>query len=167
MVLEVWTGVTSRIYTVSDAVAMCRETDEKLVVYWPIEGDCHIRMEDVFQIADDIEVEVHNFYHVRHYKPIDVRKSIGQSIKALMQDIPIWFYNKLIATDLEKIKEKCEYSFSFSPPREVGWGGAVNGRSILYKCIMKFCGLDKKMTLRIYTYMHIVESDMEITLNMI
>lgn len=97
MVVFAWSGLTSMLCTIADAIKLSRcKEGEELIVLWPIDGDCGI---DVKQVLDM------NFYQNmslkficfksahKSIKEIDIKKSIKRSIIALFNNIYTVCYN--------------------------------------------------------------------------
>lgn len=50
-VVKVWSGLTSRCYTMVEAVRLAQRYNRKLVILWPIDKDCACKYHDIFDMA--------------------------------------------------------------------------------------------------------------------
>lgn len=129
MVIYVYSGLTSRLYTICDAVELCRRYKEKqLIVLWPIVSDCQIAPDEVLKLVDntDLDVMYVGFKSKRkQYKEINIKKSIFQSVLACLYNIYVICYNKVFDKESHLLKKYVgnKDKYDYNPPKEVGWSG--------------------------------------------
>lgn len=130
MVVYVYTGLTSRLFTIADAIEVVRTYPGKkeLVILWPIVEDCCIDIEDVLDDIDcpDIEITVKSFKTKRKkLKEIDISKSVWNSIIAFVYNLYPCVYNFVFDNESKMIRKyaKNKEQYDFNPPKEIGWYG--------------------------------------------
>lgn len=128
MVVAVYSGLTSRLRTISHAVWVIENSDDRekeLTVLWPITNDCHINGKKVFT-ADKflgVKIKVINYRVKPVYKPIDIRREPVRSMAHMGYNIFADFYGILFgALKAERLK-KTRDVYDYDPPAEIGWEG--------------------------------------------
>lgn len=132
MVVHVYSGITSRFYTIADAIELVNsrhgQGKKELIILWPIVDDCRIDIKDVLEKIDTKDIEV-TFVSFRTSKKdlmeINIRKSFWKSIAAFLYDIYAVCYNAIFDNAGKMIKKYAtgKDMIDFNPPMGVGWAG--------------------------------------------
>lgn len=130
MIVHVYSGMTSRLFTIADAIEVVRTYPGKkeLVILWPIVNDCGIDIRDVLDNINcqDIDIIIESFKTARkQLKEIDISKSIWKSFAALIYNLYPIAYNFLYDNESKIIKKYAENKekYDYNPPTEIGWEG--------------------------------------------
>lgn len=130
MVIHVYSGITSRFYTIADAIELLRKSgkDEELIILWPIVKDCQI---DIKEVLDEIKVHGIKVSFVsfrtsrKRIREINIRKSLGRSLAAFCYNLYAMIYNYIFDNETKMINRYAGGAiFDYNPPLEIGWSGA-------------------------------------------
>lgn len=129
MVVDVFSGLTSRLWTISHAIWLMENSGDKekeLIILWPITKDCYINAKRVFIPNKSLKtkVKIINYRIRRANKPIDIRNKPIRSIVNIVYNFAAYFYD--ITFGMVKVKrlkrlKRVRDVYDFEPPIEVGW----------------------------------------------
>ena len=170
MVVEVYSGLTSRLRTISHAIWLMENSDDKrkeLVIVWPITKDCHISAKKVFSINKSLSTKIRiiNYKIKPLYKLVDVRKEPIKSIVHMVYNLFTDVYSYLFgAAKVERLKQTRD-SYDYEPPTKIGWEGKEYYNYILSVWYRLRDRLRASTNVYIHAYCGIVlDSNIEITI---
>lgn len=160
MIINVSSGLASRMISITHAYCLCKEWNDNLVIYWPLEDCCAIGYYDVFERSqfEDINVSVYE-YDLRikmDVNQIGIRKNlkklrIDRVLKEIIGFIRIRRQNK----KFDKIAEKNEYIDYYPSTWEGGepekhakrcWNTLLKAREDNKNCFLNiYCGIMPEM----------------------
>lgn len=156
MVVAVYSGLTSRLRTISHAVWVIENSDDlekELTILWPITNDCHINGKKVFT-ADKflgVKIKVINYRVKPVYKPIDIRREPVRSMAHMGYNIFADFYGILFgALKAERLK-KTRDVYDYDPPAEIGW----EGKGLYDYAQSVWCKLSDRLRTSTDVYIHV------------
>lgn len=158
MVVFVWSGLTSRLCTIADAIKLfhCSEGGgRELIILWPVDSDCGIEAEKVFDMDyyKNLRFICFKSSH-KNFKVIDVKRSMKRSITALIYNIYALCYNMIFDNKMRLVKRysKGSIKFDFNPPQGAGWEDEVHNNHIRYveKEIERAVRLNSSIYIRAY-----------------
>jgi len=165
LVIEVYSGLTSRIKTLNEAYDIAKRNRESLTIIWPKEYHCYIDFWEVFDTASFPGVEIRLIQiNFGKYKDESIRallksKQLIRCCKAIKSRIiKTFLLVQPTRIGLTKLKAKCVF-FDTTPPSHVGWPkGATTGwdnylewdRSIRARINSALAGSEDEIYIRAY-----------------
>lgn len=126
MVVDVYSGLTSRLWTISHAIWLMENSDDRekeLIILWPITKDCYINAKKVFVPDQSLKtkVKIINYRKRRADKPIDIRKKPIRSMVNMIYNLAAYCYDIVFGMAKVKRLKRARDVYDFDPPIEIGW----------------------------------------------
>lgn len=174
MIVHVYSGITSRLHTVADAIEIMRDhCEEQLIVLWPVDAKCGIAVEDVLEMEKykDINISFISFpgFVEKHFKILNAKQSVFKNMAKCIYNVYVSIYNSITNKEARIVKKytRGRERFDFEPSKEVGWSGE-GYRSHLCKTWNSIKERLKKDTnIYIHAYCGIIKEERACNLNLI